>query len=89
MGSQYGEAPRVIWDDNKLPDKTLELTQAQKALIASWLFKLSKEGKVTWRMLSLFEKFCLGLGSAQREPPVQTSPPAGGSPTKESVDEHN
>lgn len=74
--TQYGAVPNIIWSDNKLPNKTITLTNAEKAQIGTWLHYFSKRGDITWRMLSLYDKFVLGLAQTGESP----VPPPGGSP---------
>ena len=50
--------PTIIWDDNDLPDKEVELNKSEVALISSWLLRLNKDGLLTFNNLKTYEKFC-------------------------------
>ena len=50
----------LIWDKNEIPAKMIKLTQAEKAIIACWLYDADSRGEITYDNMALFEKFCLG-----------------------------
>ena len=50
--------PKFIWDDNDLPPRKLELTEAQLAILKAWLYQLDMRGGLNFRNLKLYERFC-------------------------------
>jgi hypothetical protein len=54
------DKPFLVWDKNEIPDKFIELTQAEKSMIASWLFEANNRGEINYHTMGLYEKFCLG-----------------------------
>jgi len=51
--------PTIIWDNNDIPDKTLDLTDAEVATIRSWLLELDRREGLNYRNLKTYEKWCL------------------------------
>jgi hypothetical protein len=53
----HKDKPFIIWDKNEIPPKKIDLTMAEKSMIASWLFDANDRGKITYDNI---DKFCLG-----------------------------
>jgi len=47
-----------IWDDNNIEDKTIKLTEPEKAFLTSIMNHLDRAGLITYRNIDLYEKFC-------------------------------
>ena len=50
---------KMIWDDNELPDRFVELTDAESAMITAWLHAVEYRGELNYMNLKLYERYCV------------------------------
>ena len=49
----------LVWDNNLIPDKLIQLNDSEKSFLATLMNKLDRQGMINKENIKLYEKFCL------------------------------